>query len=71
VISVVPVTCISKVEPNTFVSAHDPFRAGGEAQQQDWLVPLLNGEIRSAFSMDGGIGPSLHNVEGRAQEARG
>lgn len=27
------------------------LRYGNEAQQREWLVPLLRGDIRSAFAM--------------------
>ena len=48
-----PCSPILQPNPNSYIYSHVEVlaRYGSPEQQQKWLVPLLNGEIRSAFSM--------------------
>jgi len=45
--------CTLILQPNSHICFHVEVlaRYGSPEQQQKWLIPLLNGEIRSAFSM--------------------
>jgi acyl-CoA dehydrogenase len=52
------------LQPNSYICSHVEVlaRYGSPEQQQKWLIPLLNGEIRSAFAMTEKNGLSTNSL---------